>query len=1097
MRPQKLTLKNFMPFRSVDGNVQEIDFSNLDLFAITGPMASGKSSLVDAIVWCLYSRTARYGADSKGVISAGENLCEVAFDFTIGDRWFRAVRRTGRTTESGLSEREGEEWIQDVSGSERLTERIEQLLGLDFDSFTKTVILPQGKYAEFLSSKPGDRRELLANILELGVYSRVADRAKTVAAQAKTRADTLRETLAQYVGVSRERVEQQRSELAAVGKQFADTSAREEMLRELVRQAEGVTTLLARLNDLTTEERTRANEKAQAAQKQSGAEAQLQSLAQDIAQVTADQESLGYDADRHGVVKRAIVHLREYHTAQQVVDLKTQALVTAQQELDDLGHRIETQEQEVSAAHRSYQAHDQALQAEIAKSGDVTSLTEKLAAAKRWKELRQERERLTEQQQQQTDQLVRVRQCLSALVQQEAAKEQESRDLLQLRDRRREEEQEKARREIEADSLDKELQEATREEKRLAIEVTEVRAAAQTVEGELLKQQTALTRAEQQEQMAVNTLDEARRRNEAEHLRSALHVGEPCPVCQMPIRELPPPSAEVSSDLSALQRVVDTAKAGANSARQALQKAHAAAAATVTRRETAERELAVREQKRHELQARFVSRFPGFPSLAAALRTLQTQQQELTTALKELAIKSQAAEKEKQALSRQREQSQREEATLAEEVRGIAASLATSETQLTDLAQLLTSILSESDDPEAVLKTRRQTLTEREQAVKASEQQQRQAETTLATLKTSKIQKEGAAAVLTSQRDAAAAQAAREALAVRESLTLLAESPLPGIAQLEEELAALVSKQERHATLAEREKTLREERDKAERQMAEFRADLQARARALGETQKSTAQVETDLEHARAKLRAGVVERGLFDVSENGEGLKEQLAALHEHVIALREHRSRLGAEIAEVERRCIEKEQEEEKLCATETENRLATDLHKMLGAEFTDFLSQEAVEALMRDATVHLRRLTHGRYSFDIVYRRGARGGIELQIVDHEDQRRARPTHSLSGGETFLASLAIALALSQAFREVATGKSARTSTECLILDEGFGTLDREGIQLVTETLQELRGEEGRMVGIITHVEEVAAAMPVRIVVSKGNQSSTITVSG
>ena len=77
-----------------------------------------------------------------------------------------------------------------------------------------------------------------------------------------------------------------------------------------------------------------------------------------------------------------------------------------------------------------------------------------------------------------------------------------------------------------------------------------------------------------------------------------------------------------------------------------------------------------------------------------------------------------------------------------------------------------------------------------------------------------------------------------------------------------------------------------------------------------------------------------------------------------------------------------------------------------------------------------------------------------------------------------------------------MATGRAAKTSTECLILDEGFGTLDREGVQMVTETLQELRGEEGRMVGIITHVEEVAAAMPMQVEVRKGNRSSTISVS-
>src|SRR5262245_10815094 len=255
MRPQKLTIRNFMPFRSADGQVHEIDFTNLDLFAITGPMASGKSSLIDAIAWCLYGRTARYGADSKGVISAGENLCEVCFDFTIGDRWFQAVRRTGKTTESGLSELEGDEWIQDESGSERLTARIEQLLGLDFDSFSKTVVLPQGRYAEFLSSEPSKRRELLEKILELGVYKRVADRAKEVETSAKARVETLRESLArpQYAGINRTLVEQRHEELKAAMQQLQAAETQEEVLRRLAQKAEAVATARTRVTDLQTE----------------------------------------------------------------------------------------------------------------------------------------------------------------------------------------------------------------------------------------------------------------------------------------------------------------------------------------------------------------------------------------------------------------------------------------------------------------------------------------------------------------------------------------------------------------------------------------------------------------------------------------------------------------------------------------------------------------------------------------------------------------------------------------------------------------------------------------------------------------------------
>jgi exonuclease SbcC len=1123
MRPQRLTLKNFMPFRLSDGCAHEMDFSTLDLFAITGPTGSGKSSLIDAIVWCLYGRTARYSSDSKGVISTGESVCEVAFDFTIGARWFRAVRRTGKTTESGLSELEGGEWVQDASGAEQLTKRIEALLGLDFTSFTKTVILPQGNYAEFLLSEPSKRRDLLAKILELGVYSRVADRAKEVAGHAKTRADTIRETLTQYTGVSREQVEQRRRELEALGKQLEETGKQESTLHVLVQKAETVAATLSRITDLQTEARTRLEEKELACQKQDEVEAQIFSLSQDLAQAAAEREALGYDSGRHQVVMRVVAHLREHRAASQEAESKSQALAFARQELNELADKIADQEQLVAATHRAHQDCAAAVQAKIAADGDVASLTEKLGEAKRWKELQQEQVRFAEEQKRITEQLASVQGSLALLAQQEAAKDQELRDLTQQRDQAREEERDKGLLEIEAGHLGKELQEAVHKEKRARTEVDEARTALPAAEQEVQKQQNFLARAEQQEQTAVIALEENRRQHEAEHLRGALHIGDPCPVCLAPVRELPPSSlrpfdfaqGRLSSgqaqgaldDLVSLQRAVDTARSMLAHAREVLQEASTAAAVAHTRKGAAERELAEQEHKRREAQEGFVTRFPGFSSLSVALGALQTQRRELTARLRDLETRTQATEKEKQLLSHQGEKTQREEATLTEALRRVTKGLRDGKEQLAVLEQSLAPYLSAGGDPEIILTTRRQALVQTQQEVEALEQAHGQAEAALRSLNTRKVAKEGDLRVLASQQDAAVARAEREAQTVRESLTLAADSPgrppaLPDLSILEGELIALAQKQEQHATLSQSEGALREEREKAQRQAVECRADLQARERDLNRAQQSLARAEQDLEQARAELRVNVARSGLSSIGPDGEGqfdklmtgLKERLAFIREKVITLHEQRSRLETEIAEQERRCTEKEKEEEKLQAAETEERRASDLRKLLGHEFTDFLSQGAVEALMRDATVHLQRLTHGRYSFNIAYKRRA---IDLQIVDHEDHRRARPTHSLSGGETFLASLAIALALSQGFHEVATGKAARTSTECLILDEGFGTLDREGLQLVTETLQELRGEEGRMVGIITHVEEVAAAMPIRIEVRKGSRTSTIMVSG
>jgi exonuclease SbcC len=1096
MRPQRLTLKNFMPFRSTEGQVQEVDFSTLDLFAITGPMASGKSSLIDAIVWCLYGRTARYGADSKGVISAGETLCEVAFDFTIGSRWFRAVRRTGKTTESGLSEREHGEWIQDVSGSERLTSRLEELLGLDFDSFTKTVILPQGKYAEFLGSEPSKRRDLLEKILELGVYKRVADRAKDLETRAKERAKTIRETLAQpqYAGVTRSVVEQRQGELEAIAQEIVQTAAQEEILRGLAHKAEAVHGITTRLSDLRKEEQTRAAEQEQAQQKHEAAETHLRSLTQALAEVEAEREALGYDTRRHEVVKRASSYLREHLTACQEAEAKTHELAQVQKALADLAQQLDDQAHTLEQARRTYEERAAALQADVASGGDIATLTDKLNEAKRWKELLREQQRLTRQRQTLTQQLTETRQSLAALLTQEKTNEQDLHDLQQQRDRAREEEQQKRQREIEAGHLGKILQEAAREEKRAGQDAVQARNATLAAEQEVQRQREVAARAEQVEQAAAHALEENRKKNEIAHLRATLHADEPCPVCLVPVREILPISSEAQADQAALQRALERARAALTQSRQALQKAEAEAAMARAKKDSTEQELVVRQQKRQEEQDQFVAQFPGFASLKDALTALLTQRQELVVRLKELETKAQTAEKTRRDLTQQREKLQRAEATAGEALRSVAASLETDDSQIAVLAASLAPYRTSGQDPERELLTRRQRLMQAEQEVKALASAVHQAEEGLNLLNQRKLQAEGTAQVLQSEYNAVTAQAQRAAQAVHENLELGSDAPLPSLAIIEEELAELAQKQEQHTAQEHRRESLRKDQSHAEQTLAAAQANLQAREGFLQRSRQAIGQAEDELAQARTTLHDAIQASTIPELNPDGAGIQERLAAAHEHGIALRERRSRLEAEIADFERRCMEKEQEEQKLRESETESRLAADLRKLLGAEFTDYLSEGAVKALMHDASVHLQKLTHNRYSFRIEYKRRA---IELLIVDHEDQQRTRPTHSLSGGETFLASLAIALALSQSFRQIATGKAAKTSTECLILDEGFGTLDREGLQLVTETLQELRGEEGRIVGIITHVEEVAAAMPRRIEVRKGSRASTIAVVG
>ncbi len=154
--------------------------------------------------------------------------------------------------------------------------------------------------------------------------------------------------------------------------------------------------------------------------------------------------------------------------------------------------------------------------------------------------------------------------------------------------------------------------------------------------------------------------------------------------------------------------------------------------------------------------------------------------------------------------------------------------------------------------------------------------------------------------------------------------------------------------------------------------------------------------------------------------------------------------------------------------------------------GNNFLDFVIEEAMRVLAESATQHLRTL-HDRFAITVK-------GVEFLVVDHWQADNERPARTLSGGETFVASLALALALSERLPELQS--KAAATLESLFLDEGFGTLDGETLNTVIEALEALRSED-RMVGIITHVPELARRIECRIEVAKSPAGSTLTVVG
>lgn len=166
------------------------------------------------------------------------------------------------------------------------------------------------------------------------------------------------------------------------------------------------------------------------------------------------------------------------------------------------------------------------------------------------------------------------------------------------------------------------------------------------------------------------------------------------------------------------------------------------------------------------------------------------------------------------------------------------------------------------------------------------------------------------------------------------------------------------------------------------------------------------------------------------------------------------------------------------------EHDGRVARALAQHLRANnFERWLLAEALDTLVDGASLILRELSGGQY--DLGHEKG-----EFYVVDHHDAALRRPVRTLSGGETFQASLALALALAEQLAGLSTNAA---SLESIILDEGFGTLDAATLDAVAATLENLAARGDRTVGVVTHVASLAERIPVRFEVSKNARTASI----
>ncbi len=265
MRPLKLRIEGFGAY----AEPQEISFDDVELFAITGQTGSGKSTLLDAMTYALYKTTPRIGSTGlKDLKHPQADSAKVELTFALGEQTWRVVRVVGKENQNRLEYLLHTDW-KTHPASEKVKEldaKLAEILGMDYETFTRAILLPQGQFDLFLRGSPRERRETLIKLYGLeslkAMRERVAARLKTLGeerARLQGELDALAEAEEERVSAIREEIEGLERSERDLGSQLQSAEQTLRTLEERQRQ-------FAELEALRRRQKTWQNDQARMAE---------------------------------------------------------------------------------------------------------------------------------------------------------------------------------------------------------------------------------------------------------------------------------------------------------------------------------------------------------------------------------------------------------------------------------------------------------------------------------------------------------------------------------------------------------------------------------------------------------------------------------------------------------------------------------------------------------------------------------------------------------------------------------------------------------------------------------------------------------------
>ena len=1006
MVPVRLDLKNFLSYGT---EAPPLDFDRFDVACLSGGNGEGKSALLDAMTWALWGEARKSSGKRKPddeLIRIGTRHMEVTFSFALDDAQYRVTRSysrsaSGKTTSSDLEfqlyDPEGDAYRPLTKSTQRETQaRIEDTLGLDYDTFINSAFLLQGRSDEFTNKSPSQRKEILVSILNLSRYEALEGAARDRWRAAKQR---------------QQRLEGEGERLQEAVADVSDwKDERAEVRGRLEEHQETLQSLRATEKELTQERATLEATAREAA----SLEETIEDLSERIADTTEERAALADQIEAADERLSEADAIEEAHAEYESLREERDAL----EEERDTHRRVEKELEEARATLRD-------------KRAELERRRERLTA---------ERSGLQEQRDECAERLADRPEVVRKLQAAQAAR-QLSAERAAVRDRR--------------DRL-----QARQEEARRALV-----GARQQLRGEL----ESLREQVEEESAAVEALDEL-----AEHIAA--------------LEEQRERRAQLEEKLDAV------ASKGKTVAEQIQERTGQLEA----RREEHEREEA-------ELRRFRQAEGPNCPTCGTQLTPDHRDEVETTlqSSIQELEHTIQSQQDRLESLRERR-------ATLRE--------------QYTELREALQEV-GEAGEALATAREQKRSLQERAEALETKTKKARRIHQRLEKGRYGAehrrrwqwcAQRRAALSFDPDRFEALQTRAAQldryadrldelNALADRRaSLTEKIEAHTEDIEALDTALDENTAFEERRDRISDLESTLAEidfdpERFQAVRERLDALADVPERMNALRQAREKRADwaertdrldariAELEETKAEAEERLSECREALEGREELEERIGEVEAKVETEEEAVNEAQQTLGM----LNERLEQAERDEEALADTRealAEAKRDRRLHKHLRTAFgkhgiPSLIIEETLPEIEERANTILDRLTDGRMHVRLeTLKEKKSGGTKetLDIILTDEQGVPRPYETFSGGESFRVNFALRVALAQLLAE-RSGVRVRT----LVIDEGFGTQDEDGIERLVEAIQAIRQDFAKIL-VITHLPRLKDAFPVRVEVEK-----------